>query len=69
MFSLSYSPKPPAGHTFEFDAQTGVLQRPDGTLDTAEIITPDLKGDAPFCELGELLVTFLDGVPNFAVCG
>lgn len=67
MFTLSYSETPPEGHTFEFDAQTGILQHPDGTLETAEIITPDLKGDAPFCEFNGLLVSIIDGTPNFAV--
>lgn len=69
MFTLSYSDTPPQGHTFEFDARTGILQCPDGSLQTAEIITPDLKGDAPFVEFGGgLLVSIIDGVPNFAVC-
>ena len=67
MFALAYSESPPKGHSFEFDGTTGILQRPDGTLETAEIITPDLKGDAPFCEFNGLLVSIIDGTPNFAV--
>jgi len=68
MFSLSYSEAPPKGCTLAFDGTTGILQRPDGTLETAEIITPDLTGDAPFVEFGELLVSIIGGVPNFALC-
>lgn len=66
MFTLSYSETPPAGHSFDFDGTTGILQRPNGSLESAEMVTPDLAGDAPFCEFGSLLVTIFDGVPNFA---
>ncbi len=67
MFILNYSDAPPKGCTFEFDARTGMLQMPDGTLQTAEIIVPDLKGDAPFCEFGDMMVVIVEGKPHFSL--
>lgn len=65
MFRLTYTPDPPAGHVFDHDGATGILQRPDGSIESADLIVPELKGDAPFCEFDGLLVTLFDGVPNF----
>lgn len=54
----------PANHTFEHDGTTGLLQLPSGVILAEELVTPDLAGDAPFCEfnLGEekLIIACLD---------
>lgn len=65
MFLLHYNTTPPAGHVFDHDGATGILQRPDGSIESADLIVPELKGDAPFCEFEGLLVTVIDGTPNF----
>ena len=65
MFLLHYNTTPPAGHSFEHDGTTGILQRPDGSIESADLIVPELKGDAPFCEFEGLLVAVIDGTPNF----
>lgn len=65
MFRLTYTTTPPAGHVFDHDGTTGILQRPDGSVESADLTIPELKGDAPFCEFEGLLVTLIDGTPNF----